>query len=95
MDLRPAFAISLLLLASLAFAPGASAAPCDTSAPTVGCQATVGRCDVAAGGNVITATHAGASADCRFGNMTRCFVGVGLSASQFPVTPSVDRWCAF
>ncbi len=91
MDLRTPLAISLLLLATLMVAPGATAAPCDASGPSMGCQATVQRCDVEVGANVITSTVVGGEADCRFGNMTRCYTN--LSVGQGGLNPTY--WCAF
>lgn len=92
MDLRALLSASLLLLAALAFVPGASAAPC-TAGAQVDCEATVGNCDVAVGADIITTTAAGASADCTGGSMTRCFVGVGVG--QDLLDPTVEQWCAF
>lgn len=92
MDARALSFVSLLLLATLALAPGASAAPCAVGAQ-VGCEATVGNCDVAAGASVVTTTAAGASADCTGGSMTRCHAEVGVG--QDLLDPTVEQWCAF
>lgn len=92
MDVRALLASSLFLIAGLALAPGASAAPC-ASASEVDCDASVGNCDLHVGADVITTTAAGASADCRGGSMTRCHAEVGVG--QDLLDPTVEHWCAF
>ncbi|MGB0653105.1 MAG: hypothetical protein ACPGQL_07870 [Thermoplasmatota archaeon] len=93
MVLRTLLVLAALLSAALVVAPAASAAPCDSTLPTLHCEAKVTRCDVTVGANVITTTFAATSADCRAGNMTRCYVGVGVG--QFLLDPTLDHWCAF
>lgn len=90
MVLRPIL-LTLLVFGSLFLLPGAQAAPCDASGPDISCSKTVQRCDLEAGANVVTTAAAGASADCRLGNMTRCYAAVGVTWAD----PSVERWCAF